>query len=46
MDRLDEWPEPLQGRRLRVTGTLIERHDLPVFIQREDEDPIAGIPVR
>ena len=45
IDRLLEWPEPLQGRRLRVTGTLIERHDLPVFIPREGEPPIAGIPV-
>ena len=45
IDLLGEWPETLQGRRLRVTGTLIERHDLPVFIPRDDELPIAGIPV-
>jgi hypothetical protein len=34
-----------QGKRVRVTGTVIERHNLPVFIPRKDELPVQGIPV-
>ena len=31
--------------RLRVTGTVIERHDLPVFIPKKGELTPQGIPV-
>src|SRR5262245_58909581 len=49
IDGLDAWPDGFylggdRGKRLRVTGTVIERHDLPVFIQKEGELPRQGIP--
>jgi hypothetical protein len=34
-----------QGKRLRVTGTVIRKGDLPVFVQKPGEPPRAGIPV-
>jgi len=49
IDGLDSWPEDLckngdQGKRVRVTGTLIERHDLPVrYPFKEGEHPVAAI---
>jgi hypothetical protein len=49
IDGLDAWPEGFytrgQGKHLRVTGTVIEKHDLPVFVQRPGEPAPAGIPV-
>ena len=45
IDRLDEWPAGAAGRKVRVTGVLEERHDLPVYIQKAGEPPAAGIPV-
>jgi hypothetical protein len=50
IDGVDSWPEGLysggdQGKRLRVTGTVIKKDDLPVFVQRPGEPPRAGIPV-
>lgn len=45
IDRLDEWPSGAAGRKVRVTGVLEERHDLPVYIQKAGEPPAAGIPV-
>jgi hypothetical protein len=45
LDGLDGWPGNYAGRRVRVTGILEERHDLPVYIQRPGEAPAAGIPV-
>ena len=45
IDRLDEWPAGAAGRKVRVTGVLEERHDLPVYIQKAGEPPVAGIPV-
>jgi hypothetical protein len=50
IDGIDSWPNGYwlgnkPGKRLRVTGTVIERHDLPVFIQKKDELPRQGIPV-
>jgi hypothetical protein len=44
LDRAD-WPRELVGRRVRVTGVLEERHDLPVYIQRPGEPVAAGIAV-
>ena len=43
LDRKD-WPAGYYGRRVRVTGVVIRRDDLPVFIPEEGEER-AGIPV-
>ncbi len=40
-----EWPEAVNGRTVEVTGTLVERHDLPVFIQDPSKPAKAGMPV-
>jgi len=45
IDRLERWPAEALGRKVRVTGILEERLDLPVFIQKAGEPPAAGIPV-
>lgn len=45
LDGVDAWPAGLSGRRVRVTGTLIRRRDLPVFVEKEGEPPVSGIPV-
>jgi hypothetical protein len=51
IDGLDEWPEGFypgegKGKRVRVTGTVIKRDDLPVFVQEPGGPSKAGIPVR
>lgn len=50
IDGLDSWPEGFylggrQGKLLRVTGIVIERNDLPVFVSDEKEAQKTGIPV-
>lgn len=50
IDNLDAWPTGFylsgrQGKKLRVTGLVIEKDDLPVFVPKETESPKAGIPV-
>jgi hypothetical protein len=50
IEGLDSWPEGFyvegdQGKRLRVTGIVIRKDDLPVFVQKPGEPPRAGIPV-
>lgn len=50
IDGLDRWPEGFysggeQGKHLRVTGTVIKKGDLPVFVQKPGEAPKSGIPV-
>ena len=45
IDRLDEWPARAAGRKVRVTGALKDRHDLPVYIQKAGEPSVSGIPV-
>ena len=45
LDEADAWPEDLNGKLVRVTGTVVERHDLPVFIQEPEGPPRAGISV-
>lgn len=45
IDRMDEWPAGAAGRKVRVTGVLEERHDLPVYMRKAGEPPVAGIPV-
>jgi hypothetical protein len=45
VDQLQDWPRDYVGQRVRVTGILEERHDLPVFIQKPGEPVAGGIPV-
>lgn len=50
IEGIDSWPAGYylggdNGKTLKVTGTLIEKYDLPVFIYKEDESPKSGIPV-
>ncbi|UII76234.1 hypothetical protein LV716_00095 [Flagellimonas sp. HMM57] len=45
-----EWPRGYyygddNGKKLKVTGTVIKKYDLPVVIQKEGELPKSGIPV-
>lgn len=39
------WAEGVRGRRVRVTGVVRERSDLPVFIPKEHASEQAGIPL-
>ena len=48
---INGWPEAFyqgadKGKRLRVTGTVIKRDDLPVFVQKAGEPPQAGMAVK
>ncbi len=48
IDGLDAWPVGFylggrQGKLLHVTGIVIERNDLPVFVPKEGEQPKSGI---
>lgn len=45
LDDPDGWPDGYDGKIVRVTGTVVERHDLPVFIPKPGELPRGGIPV-
>lgn len=50
MVELDSWPDGYyevggEGKLLKVTGVLGEDHGLPVFVPREDEPIVQGIPV-
>lgn len=50
MDNMEEWPENVDGKRVVVSGVLIKRHDLPVFVFTKEMkagiEPIpSGIPV-
>lgn len=50
IDGLDAWPAGFylggrQGKLLYVTGIVIERSDLPVFVAKEGEIQKTGIPV-
>jgi hypothetical protein len=50
MDGMDSWPEGYyegEGEQKKVTvkGTLIVRHDLPVFVQEEGTPIMSGMPV-
>ncbi len=47
---VDAWPDGFytggdDGKAVRVTGTVIEAFDLPVFVPSPDEPLIQGIPV-
>lgn len=45
VDGLDRWSDDLANRKVRVTGVLIRRDDLPVFHPDPNEPVKAGIPV-
>ncbi len=50
MDGMDAWPPGFyeggdKGKRVCVIGTVIEKNDLPVFVQKKDEPIMQGIPV-
>ena len=45
IDQLQDWPSNYVGQKVRVTGVLEERQDLPVYVQRPGEPAAAGIPV-
>lgn len=45
IDGMHSWPESAWDRRVKVTGRVIERSDLPVFVQKEGEPRMQGIPV-
>jgi hypothetical protein len=52
IDDLQNWPKGYyfghdSGKMLKVTGTLIEKYDLPVFIESEEDKirPRWGMPV-
>jgi hypothetical protein len=51
IDGLDYWPTGFylggrQGKHLRVTGIVIERNDLPIFVPGENTEQKGGIPVK
>ncbi len=45
IDGLDAWPSELRGKVVEVTGKVIERSDLPVFVHHDGEPEKGGIPV-
>ena len=45
LDHVDSWPDGFSRAKVRVTGVLEERFDLPVFEDRPDEPKKSGIPV-
>jgi hypothetical protein len=49
IDGLSSWPDGYfvggRGRTVSVTGVLAEDHGLPVFVPRDDEPLVQGIPV-
>ena len=49
IDGLDSWPKAYykggeEAKKVKVTGRVIEKYDLPVFIPKEGE-MLSGIPV-
>lgn len=46
IDGLDSWPSELYGKQVSVTGIVIERHDLPVYVPRRGDLPQAARAVR
>ena len=48
IDGLDSWPEGFYrpGKRVRVTGTVIKKGDLPVFVLKPGEPVPQGMPVK
>lgn len=51
IEGLEAWPPEFEfaanrGKPIRVSGTVIKKDDLPVFVVRRDEPQRAGIPVQ
>lgn len=51
IDGLDAWPEGFylggdQGKRIRVTGTVIKKADMPVFVEKPGGLQGSGMPVK
>lgn len=46
IDGLDAWPEAMLNKKVKVTGKLEVRADLPVHVQPKPGEPqVSGIPV-
>jgi len=50
IDGLDSWPYGFytggdDSKHVRVTGTVIKKNDVPVFVQKPGDPPRGGIPV-
>ena len=45
IDSLNYWPKDYSGKTVEVTGVVIKRHDLPVFIPEDGKPVVSGIPV-
>jgi len=45
IDGIHRWPEEFEGKQVSVTGIVIERFDLPVFIRNPNGPDVQGIPV-
>lgn len=50
IDGITDWPKEYRasgdkGKKVRVVGILAEDHGLPVFIPKEGEESIQGMPV-
>ncbi len=46
LDGIDSWPDDLNGRKVKVEGTVIKKNDLPVFIEKKEGEPqVSGMPV-
>jgi hypothetical protein len=45
IESLGYWPDGFSGKEVEVTGVLIKKYDLPVFIPKEGEPVATGIPV-
>lgn len=42
---MESWPEAHVGKRVKVTGVMITKSDLPVFEQKKGEPIKSGMPV-
>lgn len=45
IDGMDAWKDSVVGKRVRVTGRVIEKADLPVFEHEEGAPEKGGMPV-
>lgn len=48
MNNMLAWPEKVYGKTITVSGTVIEKFDLPVFVPCDGQHPLtapSGIPV-
>ena len=45
VDGIDAWPAGFNGKKVRATGVLIVKGDLPLFVRKPDEPVRSGIEV-